>query len=221
MEQYLLDFKDSITFNDEDYIVTSSNENAVKWVDNWPKWGDGIYSNVVCIFGEKSSGKTHLSQIWGRKASAVTISKVDIVDSTYMDSTCNSYILEDLETFLSHEMKLFYFINHIINSKKFLFITANSPINRMQFGLEDLKSRLESFLLIEIKKPDENMIEQILVKYFSDRQVSVSAAVIKYLVVRVNFSYKEILQVVDRLDRASLVAQKNISIPFIKSILSL
>lgn len=221
MEQYLLDFKNSITFNDDDYIVTSSNEDAVRWVDKWPKWGEGIYSNIVCIFGEESSGKTHLSQIWRRKASATYINKTDLSDARYMDSNCTAYILEDLETFLDNEIQLFYFINHIINSKKFLLITSNVPVKQIPFCLKDLKSRVESFLIIEIKKPDEAMIEQILLKYFSDRQVAVSASVIKYLVVRVDFSYKKVLHVVDRLDRASLAAQKNISIPFIKSILNL
>ncbi|MCH9753810.1 MAG: hypothetical protein K0T99_02785 [Alphaproteobacteria bacterium] len=221
MEQYLLDFKNSITFNDEDYIVTNSNRNAVAWVDKWPRWGEGIYSNIVCVFGEESSGKTHLSQIWAKKSGAVLVSKKDISDAQYMDDSRTAYILEDLESFLSHEVQLFYFVNHIINSKKFLFITSNASISKIPFCLEDLKSRLESVLAIEIKKPDESMIGQILVKYFSDRQIAVTPSVIKYLVVRVDFSYKEILRVVDKLDKASLVAKTNISIPFIKSILGL
>jgi len=220
LTQYLLNFGRIESFDDEDYIVTSSNAHALDWIERWPHWGDGVYSNITCIYGEKLSGKSHLARIWSRKSNAINLTKESLADKTYVDSSCSSYVIEDVQTLVGHEVDLFNFFEHIIHSKKNLMLTADIVISRIPFNLPDLRSRLNSVFSIEIKRPDEEMIEQILLKYFSDKQISVSSAVIKYLVARVNFSYKDILESVEKLDKASLEAQKNISIPFIKSILN-
>lgn len=221
MTQYLLNFGRIESFDDEDYIVTSSNATALEWVEKWPNWGDGIYSNISCIYGEKLSGKSHLARMWSRKSNAINVTTKYLEDKSYIDSSCNSYVLEDLQNLIGHEVDLFNFFEHLIHSKKNLVITADIAISKIPFNLPDLRSRLNSIFSIEIKRPDEEMIEQILLKYFSDKQIAVSASVIKYLVARVNFSYKDILESVEKLDKASLEAQKNISIPFIKSILNI
>ena len=221
MKQYLLNFKNTGSFHDEDYIVTKSNIEAIEWIKQWPNWGSGIYQTITCILGEKGSGKTHLAQIWSRKSYATVLTPRDLSAKTYRELSYNSYILENLSQFLSNEVELFHLLEYVISTKKNLLITTDQQIKQLHITLPDLQSRLNSIFVVEIKKPDEAMIEQILVKYFSDRQISISSIVIKYLVARVNFSYREIAETVEKLDKASLAAQKNISIPFIKSILNL
>lgn len=220
MTQYLLNFGRIESFDDEDYIVTSSNAHALDWIEKWPHWGDGVYSNISCIYGEKLSGKSHLARIWSRKSNAMNVTKKSLADKSYVNSSNSSYILEDIQNFIGQEVDLFNFFEHLIHSRKNLLLTADIAISKIPFSLPDLRSRFNSVFSIEIKRPDEEMIEQILLKYFSDKQITVSASVIKYLVARVNFSYKDILESVEKLDQASLEAQKNISIPFIKSILN-
>ena len=217
MEQYLLDIGKLNSFDEDDYIITESNLEVIKWIGQWPNWGDGIYNNITIIAGENSSGKTHLAQIWSNRSGAIYISQQDLVSKSYLDHKSKNFILEDLEK-ISCEQELFHFIEHVINNKSYLVITsARSPQDL--FTLPDLKSRLNSFLLMKIRKPDSVMVEQILVKYFSDRQIAVNESVIKYLIARVDFSYKKISELVETLDKSSLEAHKNLSIPFIKSIL--
>lgn len=213
--QYILKFKHDVDFDEESYIVADSNRDAFAWVERWPNWGDGIYSNVACIFGEGASGKTYLTRIWQSKSSAVILKKSDILSNSYQ--THFAYILEDIEEFSSNQRELFYFLDHVINTKKFLLITSSSALYRKLFSLSDLQSRLNSFFAIEIKKPDEEMIRKIFVKYFSDRQIIVSNRAIGYLVKRIERSYEKIASIVNILDNISLLEQRKISIGLIKS----
>jgi len=221
MKQYLLDLKNLESFDADDYIITESNIHALKWIDQWPNWGNAKYSNITSILGEEGSGKTHLAQIWAQRSGAIILEPSNLSTKQYAENTAKCYILEDLQNALSNEVELFYLLEHIIHNNKYLLITTNTPIHHLEIKLPDLKSRLNSIFLIEIKKPDEKMIEQILVKFFSDRQISISSNVIKYLLTRVNYNYKNIAEIVEKLDLLSLEAQKNISIPFIKEHLHL
>jgi chromosomal replication initiation ATPase DnaA len=219
VNQYLLDIGKLNSFDEDDYIVTESNIEVIKWMCQWPNWGDGIYNNITFIVGEKSSGKTHLSQIWSKKSEAIYVKQEDLSSKSYLAQGDKNFVLEDVDL-LSCEKDIFHFIEHVINNKNYLVITSGkSP--RDLFTLPDLCSRLNSLLLMKIRKPDSVMVEQILVKYFSDRQISVSESVIKYLIARVDFRYKSISELVEKLDTSSLESQKSISIPFIKSILNL
>ncbi len=219
MKQYLLDIGKLDSFDEDDYIVTESNIEVIKWISQWPNWGDGIYNNITIIVGEGSSGKTHLSRIWSKKSEAIYITEEDLNSKSYVYHGDKNFVLEDVDL-LGCERELFHFIEHVINNKNYLVITSEKSLRDL-FTLPDLCSRLNSFLLTKIRKPDSVMVEQILVKYFSDRQVSVSEPVVKYLVSRVEFSYKKISALVEKLDISSLESQKSISIPFIKSILNL
>lgn len=221
MTQYSLQFKPQIDFAEESYIPTDSNKDALDWINKWPNWGKGIYNNIAYLFGEKSSGKTHLAKIWQAKSGAVFVTNRLLQGQLYFDDETNGYILEDMENFAEQEKLLFNFLNYIINSKKFLLITSNSAPSKIEFHLPDLKSRINSFLAIKIKKPDENMIGQILLKYFADRQISVSSNVINYLIHRIDRSYKNISDVAEKLDKVSLLQHRKISIAMIKSVLDI
>lgn len=214
----MLDIGKLNSFDEDDYIITESNLEVIKWICQWPNWGNGIYSNITFITGEKSSGKTHLTKIWSEKSDAVYINQEALVTKTYMNQSSRNFVLEDLEK-LSCEEDIFHFVEFVINNKNSLVITSERSPQDLPFALPDLRSRLNSVLMMKIKKPDSKMVEQILVKYFSDRQIAVSEAVIKYLIARVDFSYRKISQLVEKLDKASLEAHKNVSIPFIKSVL--
>lgn len=221
MTQYSLQFKPQIDFAEESYLPTDSNREALDWVNKWPNWGEGIYNNIVYIFGEKASGKTHLAKIWQNKSDAVFVTHRLLQEQLYFDEKVTAYILEDLEALVEQEKLLFNFLNYIINSKKFLLITSNSSPSKIDFHLPDLKSRINSFLTIEIKRPDENMIGQILLKYFTDRQISISSNVINYLIHRIDRSYKNISDVAEKLDKVSLLQHKKISISMVKSVLDI
>lgn len=221
MDQYILDFQKSNSFDEEDYIVTSSNYHAVEWVRKWPNGGLGVYQNICWVIGESGCGKTHLSKIWAQQSLALNLSQDYLLKKQYLSDKVHAYIIDEIFNFINDEVSLFHFINEVISNNKGLMILSSQPLESIKITLPDLASRLKSFLVLEIVKPDETTTQHILTKYFSDRQVSVKAEALKYLVARLKFSYQEIARTVEKLDKASLVEQKTISIPFIKKVVGL
>ena len=63
LNQLLLKFNQKQIFNYEDFFVSKSNYFAFALIEKWPKWE----KNIVNIHGEKSSGKTHLANIFYKK----------------------------------------------------------------------------------------------------------------------------------------------------------
>ena len=125
MYQYALNLKSDFSYLEEDFIEDSSNLLAKKWIDYWPDWQGNIFPNIVCIYGTKGSGKTHLGRIWQNKSSARDITINDLNQFLYRDETA-SYLVDDIEKLLSQENNLLHFINYIIENKKFLLKNALS-----------------------------------------------------------------------------------------------
>ena len=66
LNQLLLNFDYKQNFNYEDYYVSKSNFFAFQLIEKWPKWE----KNILNVFGEKYSGKTHLANIFKKKNKA-------------------------------------------------------------------------------------------------------------------------------------------------------
>ena len=60
LNQLLLNLNHRQNFNEHDFYISKSNFHAYQLILNWPKWE----KNILNIYGEKSSGKTHLSDIF-------------------------------------------------------------------------------------------------------------------------------------------------------------
>ena len=63
LDQKLLDFGTSESFQEEDYYISKSNFFAKNIIDIWPNWE----KKIVNLSGESYSGKTHLSKIFKKK----------------------------------------------------------------------------------------------------------------------------------------------------------
>ena len=83
MNQLTLRFPISKKYYEQDYFVSSNNYSAFKLIDGWPDW-PGKWLN---IYGEKGSGKTHLSTILEKK-----IKKSRLISANKI----NNNIIQDL-----------------------------------------------------------------------------------------------------------------------------
>ena len=77
-KQLYFDIDDAPSFVEDNFIISSSNQNATDYIYKWPNWA----SNCVVLFGESGVGKSHLANIWHNKAQAlkVTLENVDFKD---------------------------------------------------------------------------------------------------------------------------------------------
>ena len=88
--------------------------------------------------------------------------------------------------------------------------------NRIKFKFKDLESRFNSFLSTSIRDPDDQVIEVIVVKYFSDNQVTIARDVIKYLVGRIIRNYSGISITLNNINDLSFKNKQKITIPFLR-----
>ncbi len=218
MHQYALNLRSDSSYLEEDFIEDSSNLPAKKWIDSWPNWQANIFPNIACIYGIKGSGKTHLARIWQNKSSARNITISDLDQFLYRDEI-KSYLIDDIENLLAQEKNLLHFINYVIENNKFLLITAQTKLHDLQLDIPDLRSRLQSFITYKIDLPSEELIEQMLVKSFSDHQIIVGEEVVKFITSRIDRNSDSVKKTVDILNKHSLSQNKKITIPLVKSIL--
>tara|TARA_B100000242_G_C42970142_1_gene450123 strand:- start:309 stop:971 length:663 start_codon:yes stop_codon:yes gene_type:complete len=215
LNQLLLNFDKKKNFNYKDFFVSESNFFAFKIIDNWPKWE----RNIINIFGEKSCGKTHLSQIFSEKFKAIIINETDINDEIFRKLKIHENIVLDNFENKIEERLIYSLMNLIDQDNKYMIINSKIPVTKMKFKLKDLNSRLNNCILAEIKQPNDELIFALLIKNFSDRQIRIEKRIIEYIVKRIDRSYGKINEFIYKVDEISLKKKKPIDLKIIKQII--
>ena len=123
--------------------------------------------------------------------------------------------LEDL-----NEENLFHLINHCFNNELKILLCTDQFISNYIFELNDLSSRLKSFNFIEIKKPDDELIVNLINKLLYDKQIIINnSEIFSYVLRRINRTYKDIYLLVDKIDKLSLEKKRELTVPLIKELI--
>ena len=215
LNQTIIKFGYEENFKDQDFFISNSNKHIFNLLDAWPKWE----KNFLNIIGEKFSGKTHIINIFLEKFKGIKISSKKL-DNEFLKKIkiYQNIILEDLDEAVDENL-LFTFLNIIDQDNKYLIITTKKPITNMQFKLKDLKSRSSNFLLLNIEKPDDELIFALILKNLSDRQISIEKKLIEYIIKRIDRSYSKIFDFIYKIDEISLKKKKSIDLKIIKEAL--
>ena len=204
LNQLLINFNQKQNFNYDDFYVSKSNFFAFQLIESWPKWE----KNIVNIHGEKYCGKTHLSNIFIKKYNAKKVLEKDFNSRTLKElKIYENIILEDFEN-KTDEKLIYSLFNLIDQDNKFLIINSNISITEMSFKLNDLKSRVKNCILAEIENPDDDLIFALIIKYFSDKQITIEKKLIEYIVKRIHRSYRKIFEFIYKVDEISLKKKK-------------
>ena len=215
LNQMLLKFNQKKNFNYEDFFVSKSNYFAFTLIEKWPKWE----KNIVNIYGEKSSGKTHLANIFYKKNKAKKIIEDQLNDELIKNlKIYENIILEDFENKIDERL-LYSLFNLVDRDNKYLLINSLKPISEMSFLLDDLKSRSKNCLFAKIESPDDDLVFAIILKIFSDKQITVDKKLINFIIKRIDRSYGKISDFIYKIDELSLKKKKPINIKTIKEIL--
>ena len=213
--QNIFNFSTNKNFNYEDYFVSKSNYFAFEILQKWPKWE----KNILNIYGENFSGKTHLSKIFLGKNNGLMIYEKDINDEIFKKLKLYENIILDGFNYKTNEKLLYSIFNLIDSENKFLIINSINPINEMNFQLKDLVSRAKNCLFAKIENPDDELMNAIILKNFSDRQIKIDNKLIDYIAKRIDRSYSKISQFIYKIDELSLKKKKPIDFKIIKEIL--
>ncbi len=200
-----------------DFLPSPSNRAALGAVLAWPRWP----APACVVTGPPGSGKTHLLKIWADRAGAVLLRGDELwepAEPLRRLGAAGACAVDDAEL-LADEALLFHLYNRVAERRGGLLLAAARPVASWPLALPDLRSRLLTAWAVAIRPPDDALLAALLVKQFADRQLSVEAGVVAFLVNRVERSFAGVRAAVAALDRASLRARRPVTMPLARLVL--
>ncbi len=217
MDQLIFKFPFSKKYYEQDFYVSSNNFSAFKLIESWPIW-PGKWVN---IFGASGSGKTHLAKILEKKIKKIKIIEAkNINDKIIQDLNSTDCLIIDNYNNNIDEKLLYSILNQSKQLEKYVLINSVLSIKNIKFRLEDLQSRINSFMYIGIELPTDDLLKVIISKTLSDKQISVNHKLSDFIINNVERSYEKMFKFLKDLDELSLSTGKSININLIKKVLN-
>jgi chromosomal replication initiation ATPase DnaA len=215
MQQIAFPIAGRDAYDPNEYIVSSSNEIAYKILNDWPKnWGVRPYEKTLIVQGPKSSGKTFLAKQWADKAGALFIKKTHELTEAILEKH-QAFVVDDFDADWSEE-KLLHHFNTIHENGKYLLITISQiPIIK----LPDLASRINSAHKVIIGQLDDDLMQMLIFKLFSNYSIVIGSEVLQYLVKILPREFPKLVKIVEGINALALERKRKITIPFIKQCL--
>ena len=215
LDQTIIKFDYDKNLKNEDFYLSKSNKHIFDFLNMWPKWE----KNFVNVIGEKFSGKTHLMNIFLQKNKGIMLDGKSLRnDDLKTIKIYQNVVIENLSSDVDEKL-LYGLLNLIEQDNKFIIITSLKPIVNITFDLKDLKSRTKNFILLNIEKPDDELIFAIILKNLSDRQITLDDKFIEFIIKRIERSYSKIYDFIYKIDQLSLKKKKSIDFKIIKEVL--
>jgi chromosomal replication initiation ATPase DnaA len=212
MAQMTFQFDPTPNYSGANFIVADSNRAPFDAVHSWPNWP----APAVILVGPKGVGKTHLLELWSLHAASAQCRVSDLrEDFNPTRYALRPVALDDADQVtgqIGRERALLHLYNLAMQNKQTFLMTASSYPQQWGLLLPDLASRLRAAVVIEIAQPDEELMRQLYLKLFADRQLQVSAPVIDWLLARMERSAVTAQQIVAAIDQTALQLQKPITV---------
>ena len=216
MDQLIFKFPFSKKYYEQDFFVSSNNFSAYKLIESWPNW-PGKWLN---IFGASGSGKTHLGKILEKK-----IDKIKLIDATNIKdeivkdlNNIDCLIIDNFKNNIDEKL-LYSILNQSKQLDNYVVINSIFSIGNNSLKLNDLKSRMNSFINIGIELPTDDLLKVIISKTLSDKQISVSPKIADFIINNIERSYEKMFKFLKEVDELSLSTGKSININLIKKVL--
>lgn len=208
-------------FDAEDLVVTQSNYALSQLIEQWPEW----HLPISLIVGPEGAGKSHFSTVWAQKSGAYR-GRLDMLGRAVEEaSTGRPILIEDITAETIDETGLFHLINavrqmHCVDTHATLLMTSSSLPSQWGMQLRDLESRMKSATFVTIDQPDDVLLQAVLVKLFSDRQLTIDFSVISYIAKHMERSLSTARILVDMIDRRALQEKTKITRNFVAEIMT-
>jgi len=207
--QKFFNFDSNNEMDINNFYVNKTNIKAFELLNN-----KNLIDNII-LYGPNKSGKSHLANIWKNNNNAIICDNQ--IEKFILKK--QNLIIEDLFTDLNEE-NIFHLINHCNMNKLKILITTNLDINQHQFILQDLLSRLKTFNYVSIEKPDDEILINVLTKLLIEKQFVIrNKGIFDFLLKRVNRTYEDIYQIVEKMDTISLEKKRQLTIPLIRELI--
>ncbi len=114
---------------------------------------------------------------------------------------------------------LFHGFNDIKQQQKRLLIATENPPAQLSIELADLRSRLATGLVFQLPVMADQLKQEALILQAQSRGLILSEEVAQYLLRHYGRDMPSLMAVLQKLDKASLQAQRRLTIPFVKEVM--
>jgi len=208
-----------------------ANAAALGYVERLCEADAGWAESLIYLWGGEGVGRSHLLQaaclrFEQRGESAVYLPLAEVVEygPALLDNLeqCELVCLDDLDAVAGRsdwEEALFHLFNRLRDSGRRLLLAASSSPRELPVQLADLQSRLTLALVFQLQSlSDEDKLRALQLRA-SRRGLHLSDEVGRFILTRGERSMSALFDLLERLDQASLQAQRKLTIPFLKETL--
>ena len=208
-------------------------------LDNFVVSGNEALLHTLCasderyiyLWGEAACGKSHLLQALCHRAyqQQQTAAYIPLLDEEISDAEVLSGLegldlvcLDDLQVVVGQaqwETAVFNLFNRIRENNGRLIITASAAPNKLQIQLADLLSRLNWGVVYQVATLQDRDKLEVLQLRAGQLGLELSEEVVAYMLKRSPRDMASLFALLTRLDRASLAAQRRLTIPFVRQYL--
>ena len=191
---------------------------ALKKPDTVPLW----------LWGPRGSGKTHLLQAVcaaaGEAAAYFPLDRSLALPPEALSGFERTRVLcvddaDEVAGDPAWEKALFRLFNDAAELRTRLVFAATVPPRQAEWSLEDWRSRAGACVVYQLRElDDEGRIEALRLRA-AQRGLQLPYETSEYLLKRVPRDLPSLFDILDRLDQASLAAQRRLTIPFIRDAL--
>jgi len=199
------------------FIETSNNEEHHRGI---------VAPHGFYLFGLSGVGKSHLLHASSSYAatlnllclsfSELTHLSVEVLDGLeHIDVIC----LDDIHIIAGDkqwQQAVFDLYNRLVEQNKKMIITGDQSVQQLAITLPDLVSRLSWGFVEQVKVLSDDEKSTALQYRAQQRGLLLSNEVVKFLLNRLSRDMGSLIESLDILDKASIIEQRKITIPFIK-----
>jgi len=182
------------------------------------------------LWGPPGSGRSHLLQgacqaaeIRGARARYLPLARLPR-DPDVLEGIAELVAVDDVDVWLGErelEIALLGLYQAQLDAGHGLLLAAGERASALTFALPDLESRFRSLMSFAVAPPDDAGLRRILTAKARERGLALSDGVLDYWLHRGPRSLPVLLAQLAVLDTRALVEQRRITVPLIKSELSL
>jgi DnaA family protein len=215
-------FRDDTTFAE---FVRGRNAEAVQHLQHAFGAGQSVY-----LWGAAGTGKTHLLQAACRLAAGrgepvvyVPLRQRDEYSPALLEGleALALVSIDDIDAVAgaaAWEAALFHLFNRVRERGGRLAISGAASPRALGLGLPDLATRLAWGLVFQLHALDDEEKAQALRLRARARGMEMPEAVARYLLQRHARDMGALFALLERLDRASLAAQRRLTVPFVREV---
>ncbi len=221
-----------LTLRDDCTLETyypGDNEQALNSIK---QMAQGLGEAFIFLWGREGVGRTHLLQGACHFANRLNrtafylslanpqahikmlddLERIDLICIDDIDAKCGDAKWEEA---------LFYLFNRVRAAKHRLLMAADAAPKSLKIHLADLQSRLTWGITYQLHPLDDEQLLAALQLRAKQRGLELPREVGLFLIRRCARTMPELYETLTSLDKASLVAKRRLTIPFVKEVLSL